>query len=190
MIIDEEEIEQILATVDNTTFGMFLSLRSMLLLMLINNCVDMSDWNVVITECSSLAAEWELLSAYLGISAKMIDIIKRDNPNKSSACWNEALKQWIMQSYETEKFDNPSWRTLLKAIAKLDKLLFKKLAGKYQSEPFINSYIITIHVNFIVLIYIIGQPKPNKSEKDGESGTQRSRISDSKQGNAIDFTQQ
>ena len=94
----------------------------------------MNDWNVVITECSSLAAEWELLSAYLGISAKMIDIIKGNNPSKISSCWNEALKQWIMQNYDTERFGEPSWRTLLEALAKVDKRQFKELAEKYQSE--------------------------------------------------------
>ena len=94
----------------------------------------MNDWNVVITECSSLAAKWEQLSAYLSLPANVIDIIKRDNSNKSLACWNEALKQWIMQNYDTDKFGNPTWRSLLGAIAKLDKLMFKKLVEKYQGE--------------------------------------------------------
>ena len=89
---------------------------------------------MVVIECSSLAAEWEQLSAYLGLPANVIDIIKRDNSNKSLACWNEALKQWIMQKYSTEKFGNPSWRSLLGAIAKLDKLMFNKLVEKYQGE--------------------------------------------------------
>ena len=101
----------------------------------------MNDWNVVVTECHSIAAEWELLSAYLGISAKMIDIIKRDNSNKSLTCWNEALKQWIMRNYNTDKFDDPSWRSLLRAIVKTDKLLFNKLAEKYQSEPLLHEVI-------------------------------------------------
>ena len=94
----------------------------------------MNDWNVVIAECSSLAAEWEQLSTYLGLPAKTIDVIKGDNFSKCSSCWNEALKQWIMQNYDTDKFGNPSWRSLLGAIAKLDKLQFKKLVEKHQGE--------------------------------------------------------
>ena len=137
----------------------------------------------MITECSSLAAEWDQLSAYLGISANMIDIIKRDNLNKASACWNEALKQWIMQNYRMKKFDKPSWRTLLKAIAKVDKLQFKELAEKYQGEPGSHYYYCVITMD------TKGQAKPDKSESDGErNGAQGSNVSTSKQGNQI-FTQ-
>ena len=101
-----------------------------------NHCCDINvnDWNVVVTECSSLAIEWEQLSAYLGISFKLIDGIKRDNANKNSACWNELIKQWIMQNYDTEKFGELSWKTLLKAVAKVDKLQFKKLAAEHQGN--------------------------------------------------------
>jgi hypothetical protein len=88
------------------------------------------DWNIVIKECSSLAAEWKQLSGYLGLSIGTIDIIKENS--SAAGCWNEALKQWIKQNYRTAKFGYPSWRTLLEAIARVDKLLFKKLADKHQ----------------------------------------------------------
>ena len=90
------------------------------------------DWNVVIIECSSLAAKWEQLSGYLGLSIRLIDSIKGNHPNDNSTCWNEALKHWILQNYKTEKFGSPSWRTLLRAVAEVDKLLFRVLAPKHQ----------------------------------------------------------
>ena len=90
------------------------------------------DWNVVIIECSSLAAKWEQLSGYLGLSIRLIDNIKGNHPNNNSACWNDALKHWILQNYKTEKFGSPSWRTLLRAVAEVDKLLFRVLAPKHQ----------------------------------------------------------
>ena len=90
------------------------------------------DWNVVITKCSSFAANWDQLSGYLGISFKVIDCIRGNYPGNNSSCWNEALKQWITQNYNTEKFGEPSWRTLLKAIAKVDRLEFKKLAAEHK----------------------------------------------------------
>jgi hypothetical protein len=91
------------------------------------------DWNIVIKECSSLAAKWEHLSGYLGLSIRTIDTIKGNFPSDRAGCWNEALKQWVLQNYRTAKFGYPSWRTLLEAIARVDKLLFKKLADKHQS---------------------------------------------------------
>ena len=89
-------------------------------------------WNVVIIECSSLAAKWEQLSGYLGLSSRLIDSIKGNNSNDNSVCWNNALKHWILQNYKTEKFGSPSWKTLLRAVAGVDKLLFRMLAPKHQ----------------------------------------------------------
>ena len=93
---------------------------------------DVDDWNIVIMECSSLAAKWERLSGYLGLSISQIDSIKGNFPSNVADCWSESLKHWIRQNYQTEKFGLPSWRTLLKAVARVDKLLFKKLADTHR----------------------------------------------------------
>ena len=95
------------------------------------------DWNVVIDECASLASKWQQLSAFLGLKISLIDSIKNDYPGDGLGCWNEALKQWITQNYNTEKFGKPSWRTLLKAVAKVDKLQFKKLASVHQGTLYV-----------------------------------------------------
>ena len=88
----------------------------------------------MIIECKSLSGDWEKVSAYLGLSFKLIDIIKRDNPRDSSGCWNEALKQWIKQNYNAELFGRPSWRSLLRAVAEVDKHQFQKLAAEHQGK--------------------------------------------------------
>ena len=90
------------------------------------------DWNDVVMECSLLAAKWEQLSGYLGLSIATIDTIKENFPNNAEGCWNEALKHWIRQNYRTARYGYPSWRMLLEAVARIDKLLFKKLADKHQ----------------------------------------------------------
>ena len=94
--------------------------------------LEEDDWNDVIKECSSLAAKWEQLSGYLGLSIGTIDAIKENFSNNVAGCLNEALKQWIKQNYRTARYGYPSWRMLLEAIARIDKLLFKKLADKHQ----------------------------------------------------------
>ena len=105
------------------------------------------DWNVVIIECSSLAAKWEQLSGYLGLSIRLIDSIRGNHPNDNSACWNEALKHWILQNYKTEKFGSPSWRTLLRAVAKIDKLLFRELAPNHQGTQDFTCVHVHMHVH-------------------------------------------
>ena len=89
------------------------------------------DWNEVIKECSSLAARWEQLSGYLGLSIGRIETIKK-NFSDVADCWNEALKHWIQQNYRTTRHGLPSWQTLLEGVARVDKLLFKKLADKHK----------------------------------------------------------
>ena len=91
-------------------------------------------WNILVIECKSLSSDWEKVGAYLGLPFKLIDTIKRDNPKDSAGCWNEALKEWIKQNYNTKLFGRPSWRSLLKAVAEVDNLLFEKLAAKH-SQP-------------------------------------------------------
>ena len=90
-------------------------------------------WNIVIRECNSLAAKWQQLGGYLGLPIGLIDSIKGNYPNDNSACWSEALKQWIQQNYNTARFGLPSWRTLLEAIARENRLLFKALADSHQA---------------------------------------------------------
>jgi hypothetical protein len=86
----------------------------------------------VFDECSSLASEWQQLSTYLGLKASIVDRMKRDFPSDSRGCWSEAIKEWIRMNYDTQKFGKPSWKTLLKSIAKIDKLHFRKLATEHQ----------------------------------------------------------
>ena len=96
--------------------------------------LEEDDWNIVIDECSSLAAKWEQLSGFLGLKISLIETIKQNHPGDNIGCWNDALKHWIKQGYNTSKFGEPSWRMLLKAIAKMDKLEFKKIATDHQFE--------------------------------------------------------
>ena len=89
----------------------------------------MEDWNIIVIECKSLSAKWEQLSIYLGLSFEVTDNIKGSGDNYH--CWNEALKYWIRQNYNTQKFGVLSWRSLLAAVVKVDKLQFKDLASKH-----------------------------------------------------------
>ena len=89
------------------------------------------DWNIVFVECSSLAAKWEQLSACLGLAKADIDRIRESRPRDIAGCWSEALSQWIKQNYSTQRFGLPSWRSLLKAVAMVDRCLCKELAAKH-----------------------------------------------------------
>lgn len=93
-----------------------------------------SDWNEVVMECKSLTAKWKKLSIYLGLPPDKIDTIKGDNHGDAESCWDQALLEWIRQGYDTNRYGKPSWRTLLRAIAKENKRLFEELSQKHLSK--------------------------------------------------------
>ena len=131
-------IDEILLTVDDTTFGKsiatyFHSEREKNLNVLYCILSDEESWNDVIIACSPLAAKWKQLSGFMGLSYKTICTID-NNPDDSEGSWNEALMQWILQKYNTEKYGLPSWKSLLKTVSRVDQLLFEKLAKEHQAK--------------------------------------------------------
>ena len=127
-------IDEILSTVDDTTFGE--SITNLILTK--SDCViffsDEESWNDVIIACSPLAVKWKQLSGFIGLSHKTIHAINGNNPGDKEGAWNDALMQWILQDYNTEKHGLPSWRTLLKTISRVDQPLFEKLAKEHQAK--------------------------------------------------------
>ena len=95
---------------------------------------ETDDWNDAVIECSSLAVKWKELSLYLRLSCDDIDSIKDNNPKDNSGCLCKAMDYWIKQNYDTTRFGLPSWRTLLTAVARVDKRLCKELAIKHQGN--------------------------------------------------------
>ena len=128
-------IDAILSTVDNATFG-----KCAHMLMWSTEFdssslfSDEDNWNDVIIACSSLAPKWQQLSGFLGLPIKTIRAIRKNYPNDSATSWSEALMQWILQEYNTEKYGFPSWKSLLKAVSKVDDILFDGLAKEHQLE--------------------------------------------------------
>ena len=83
-------------------------------------------------ETRTLASEWNKLAIYLGLSFELINSTIKV-AGSSFQCWSEVLRQWILQNYNTNAFGEPSWRTLLRAVAQVNKLQFKTLADKHES---------------------------------------------------------
>lgn len=57
--------------------------------------------------------------------------IERDSGRSSEDCWEKALTLWLEQNYNIKKYSLPSWRSILKIIAKIDFKLFKRLADEH-----------------------------------------------------------
>jgi hypothetical protein len=73
----------------------------------------------------------------MGLSFNTIRTIKDNNPDDSEGSWNEALMQWILRDYNTEKYGLPSWKSLLQTVSRVDQPLFEKLAKEHQVKGII-----------------------------------------------------
>ena len=95
---------------------------------------DDEHWNKVVIACSPLAVKWQNFCSYLGVPLKIICNIKESNANDCVASLNDALMQWIMGDYDTTKYGLPSWKTLVKAVSRVDQALSDKLAREHQIQ--------------------------------------------------------
>ena len=109
----------------------------------------------MIDECRLLAAEWEELSSYLGLSSSSINNIKKHrHRHPIVGCLNDALNHWINKNYDTQKFGLPSWRSLLKAVANLNMWMCMDLAAKHQSIPIYHDTILLLKVGTTVIVML------------------------------------
>lgn len=107
------QLDQILATVDDTEFG----------------DDDVSFAYIAIRQ---LSAQWRDIGMALGIGADALEGIAGDN-SKGADRLSRVITTWIRQNYDTEKFPLPSWRTLCKALSAVsdNKKFIKDLALKH-----------------------------------------------------------
>ena len=90
---------------------------------------------LITDDVSTCTAKWKTISIRLGLPMDKINAIERDG-HSAEDCWEEALILWLGQNYNTKKYPLPSWRSLLKVIAKVDYKLFEKLAAEHKNRKY------------------------------------------------------
>ena len=96
--------------------------------------IESDDWNSVVIQCKHLRPMWKELGLYLGLPYSFLHELNDKCRGNSSDCLGEVLKYWIDQCYSIEKFGYPSWKTLILAIASIDKDLSHHLAANHQRK--------------------------------------------------------
>ena len=93
-----------------------------------------NDLHEVLLEVKSLAARWNMLGLALGLYQPQLDTIKVDNPDVEN-CLRAVLTNWLKQMYDVQKFGEPSWPVLVKAVASTiggsNPALAQDIARKY-----------------------------------------------------------
>ena len=100
------------------------------------------DVHDVYEEVFTMAGSWRNIAISLRLSPSLIKLIASECGSDPKYCLLTALEDWLKRMYNTEKYGNPSWRTLVKAVASptgganpaLAQAIAEKHSGKYEEH--------------------------------------------------------
>ena len=94
----------------------------------------MDDLFDVKRELLPVAARWKDIGLALRLGPSQLDEIENDNRNASD-CLTRVLTLWLKKTYNTERFGEPSWELLARAVADPaggnDPALAEEIGKKY-----------------------------------------------------------
>ena len=70
----------------------------------------------VMSELLPVVARWKGIGLALRLDPSQLDEIESDNRN-SNECLIRVLTLWLNKAYNTERFGEPSWKLLARAVA-------------------------------------------------------------------------
>jgi len=82
-------------------------------------------------DCKAL---WEDIGTALHIKVGKLDEIKAANPADPNKCLRATMSEWLKKNYKTEKFGDPSWRLLVKAVGDFNKSVAERIAQEHQGK--------------------------------------------------------
>ena len=70
----------------------------------------------VTSELNPVSASWKSIGIALRLNPNTLDSIQANNNNDSTACLTSVVKEWLKRNYNVERFGEPSWQWLVKAV--------------------------------------------------------------------------
>ena len=84
-----------------------------------------------------MAHRWNDVGLALRLRPDTLKTIKSDCQD-SKSCLCEVLTEWLKKSYDTNRFGQPSWRLLVRAVAHPDggndRALAEQIAARYNGK--------------------------------------------------------
>ena len=71
----------------------------------------------ILTEMMPVAGSWKAIGAGLRIDSGRLNTIQDSYPGKPKDCLSEMLTCWLNRNYNVERFGEPTWRAVVKAVA-------------------------------------------------------------------------
>ena len=93
-----------------------------------DDCAD------VVDALESLKTRWKELGFKLRLRPDKLQEIEQNYSRNSSHCLHEVVVEWLRQNYNTERFGEPTWRSLAEAVWKLNKQVFRTIAREHNIQ--------------------------------------------------------
>ena len=71
----------------------------------------------MISALMPLLAKWQEIGTALGLRHSVLEIIEATNGKNTRMCMQGVLVQYVRKSYNCDRFGDPSWMSMAKAVA-------------------------------------------------------------------------
>ena len=89
-----------------------------------------------------MASKWRNIGLALRLTPNSLNTIS--TKENVTDCLLEVLTQWLSKTYNVERFGEPSWKLLVKAVSDQaggsDRALAETIARKHQGVVYVNRY--------------------------------------------------
>ena len=91
----------------------------------------------VLKDLNPASAKWKNIGIALRLNPNTLDSIQADNNNDSTACLTSMVTEWLKRNYSVEKFGEPTWQWLVKAVGDpaggANKALARDIARRHRT---------------------------------------------------------
>ena len=77
---------------------------------------DLDDLFDVQRELNPVSARWKSIGVALRLKPNILDSIKAENSGDPPACLTSTVTEWLKRNYNVERFGEPTWQMLVKAV--------------------------------------------------------------------------
>ena len=88
------------------------------MIFIINLIPDIDDLADVLTELEPVQSRYFDIGLMLHLKPDVLKEIFRRNPESSSKGMSEMIIEWLSKNYNTKRFGDPTWKSLVIAVAK------------------------------------------------------------------------
>ena len=98
----------------------------------------------MLEEMIPLVARWKAIGRGFRIDSGRLDQIQTDNHGDCEECLSGVLTCWLRKNYDVELFGEPTWRTVVKVVARPvagnNCALAMTIAGRHSGERLLIHY--------------------------------------------------